>query len=152
MTELGIILLYVFGMALAVVEIFVPGAIMGLVGLACILASVYLAFREGGPLGWVLIGVTLASIPAFVALWVKVINRVLAMKATQAGYTSAQVHLKELLGHEGVALTHLRPVGVARFGDKKVDVVSEGEMIESGSRVCIVEVQSNRVMVRAVRR
>jgi len=151
MSELGIILLYVFGMALAVAEVFMPGAIMGLVGLGCILASIYLAFRQSGPLGWGLLGITLASIPVFVVLWVKVLNRVLAMRATQAGYTSAQMGLKDLVGQEGVALTQLRPVGVARFGNKKVDVVSEGEVIDAGSRVRVIEVKSNRVMVRAVK-
>ena len=98
-----------------------------------------------------MIAVSVASIPAFVVLWVKVLNRVLAMKATQKGYTSAQVHLKVLVGHDGVALTQLRPSGVARFGDKKVDVVSEGEVIDRDSRIRVIEVKSNRVVVRAVR-
>ena len=149
---LGIIFLYVIGMALAVAEIFLPGGIMGLIGLVCVLASVYLAFDQGGmALGWSLVAITVASIPVMVVLWVKVLNRVFAMKHTQEGYTSAQIELKEFVGQEGVALTQLRPSGKARFGDRKVDVVSEGELIERDSRVRIIEVESNRVVVRAVK-
>ena len=136
---------------MAVAEIFLPGAIMGILGLGCILASIYFAFQESGPLAWTLVGITVASVPVLVILWVKVLNRVFAMKATQKGYTSAQVHLKELVGREGVALTQLRPSGMARFDDKKVDVVSEGEVIERDSLVRVIEVKSNRVVVRAVR-
>jgi membrane-bound serine protease (ClpP class) len=58
---------------------------------------------------------------------------------------------KDLVGQEGVALTTLRPAGMARFGEKKVDVVSEGEEVERDSRVRVIEVKGNRVVVRAVR-
>jgi len=150
--SLGIIFLYVIGMALAIAEVFLPGAIMGLIGLVCVLASIYLAFQGGlVALGWTLVAVTVASIPVMVILWLKVLNRVLAMKQTQEGYTSAQVELKELVGQEGVALTQLRPSGMARINEQKVDVVSDGEVIDRDSRIRVIEVTSNRVVVRAVK-
>lgn len=149
-SEIGIVLLYVLGLALMVAEAFLPGAVMGLVGLVLVLASIYLAFQaEAVTLGWMLVGVTVVSIPALIILWVKVVNRVLAIKSTQQGTTSAQVQLKDLIGQEGVALTPLRPSGTARIGDRKVDVVAEGELIERDARVKVVEVKSNRVVVRA---
>ena len=52
------------------------------------------------------------------------------------------------LGETGVAKTPLRPAGVVRFGDDYVDVVSEGAFIEEGSRVKIVKLSGNRVVVR----
>ena len=152
MGSLGIIFLYVIGMALAIAEVFLPGAIMGLIGLVCVLASIYLAFQgELVALGWTLVAVTVASIPVMIVLWLKVLTRVLAMKQTQEGYTSAQVELKDLLGQEGVALTQLRPSGMARIGDQKVDVVSDGEVIDRDSRIRVIEVTSNRVVVRVVK-
>lgn len=152
MGELGIILLYMLGMALVVAEIFIPGAVMGLIGLVFILAGIFLAFRgDFMLLGWILAGVTILSAPLLVLLWVKVLNKVLSIKGTQKGYTSAMVELKELVGQEGVAVTQLRPSGMARFGDRKVDVVAEGEVIARNTRVRIIEVESNRVVVRAVR-
>ena len=40
---------------------------------------------------------------------------------------------------------------MARFDNEKVDVVSEGAVIDRGSRVRVIEVRSNRVVVRAVK-
>ncbi len=152
MSQLGIIFLYVIGMALAIAELFLPGVIIGLIGLVCVLASIYLAFEhQSAGLGWTLVVITIASIPMMVILWLKVLDRVFAMKQTQEGYSSAQVELKALIDQEGVTITQLRPSGTARFGDKKVDVVSESEVIERDSRVKVIEVKSNRVVVRAVK-
>lgn len=53
-------------------------------------------------------------------------------------------------GDEGVAESLLRPAGKARFGRMLVDVVSQGEYIENGSRIVVVERQGNRVVVRRV--
>ena len=150
-SELWIVLLFALGLSLIVAEIFLVGVVLGLIGLACMLVSIYFGFEKSAGLGWTLVAIAAASVPVLAFVWVKVINRVLAMKFTQTGYTSAQMQYKDLVGQEGVALTTLRPAGMARFGEKKVDVVSEGEVVDRDSRVRVVEVKGNRVVVRAVR-
>jgi membrane-bound serine protease (ClpP class) len=52
-----------------------------------------------------------------------------------------------LMGVEGEVLAPLRPAGVASLGGRRVDVVSRGEMIESGARVRVIELEGNRVVV-----
>ena len=42
----------------------------------------------------------------------------------------------------------MRPAGKARFGSLLVDVVSEGEFLEDGARIEVVERFGNRVVVR----
>lgn len=149
--QLGAVLLYVFGMALVVVEVFMPGAIMGIIGLLCVLLSIgYAFYKEAYGLGGGLVALTVLSIPFLIILWVKVLRRVLAIKSTQEGTTSAMVHLKDLVGQEGVAVTQLRPAGMARIAGKKIDVVSEGPVIDRDSRIRVIEVESNRVVVQAV--
>ena len=150
-SELWVVLLFALGLSLIVAEIFLVGVVLGLIGLTCMLVSIYFGFEKSAGLGWTLVVIAAASVPVLAIVWVKVINRVLAMKFTQAGYTSAQMQYKDLVGQEGVALTALRPAGMARFGEKKVDVMSEGEVIDRDSRVRVVEVKGNRVVVRAVR-
>ncbi|GMU36173.1 MAG: hypothetical protein KJ057_10480 [Phycisphaerae bacterium] len=54
-------------------------------------------------------------------------------------------------GDMGVSQGPLRPAGKARFGAVLVDVVTQGEYIESGVGVKVVERQGNRVVVREVR-
>ena len=150
-SELWVILLFALGLSLIVAEIFLVGVVLGLIGLVCVLVSIYFGFEKSAAVGWTLVAITAASVPVLAIIWVKVINRVLAMKFTQAGYTSAQTQYRDLVGQEGVALTTLRPAGMARFGYKKVDVVSEGEVIDPDSRVRVIEVKGNRVVVRAIR-
>jgi membrane-bound serine protease (ClpP class) len=51
------------------------------------------------------------------------------------------------VGLAGIALTELRPSGMARFGEHNVDVVSVGPFIEKGDKVQVVEVRGNRIVV-----
>jgi membrane-bound serine protease (ClpP class) len=54
------------------------------------------------------------------------------------------------MGHEGVALTDLRPAGAARLDGEKVDVITSGEHLESGTRVKVVRVDGPSIFVRRV--
>ena len=53
------------------------------------------------------------------------------------------------LGQLGVAESDLRPVGVARFGEARIDVVSEGGFVRAGTPVRVREVEGARIVVRA---
>ena len=53
-------------------------------------------------------------------------------------------------GAQGVAITALRPSGSIQINDQIIDVVTLGEWIETGSRVKVVEVRGNRVVVDIV--
>jgi membrane-bound serine protease (ClpP class) len=55
------------------------------------------------------------------------------------------------VGDLGESLGPLRPAGKARFGPMYVDVVTQGEFIESGTALEVVERRGNRVVVRAAR-
>lgn len=59
------------------------------------------------------------------------------------------VDFSDLLGTSGTTLTPLMPSGKARFGDRRVDVVTDGEYIGRGMEVVVAEVHGNRVVVRA---
>jgi len=148
--QLGIILLYVAGLALMIAEIILPGVIIGLVGMGCMGAAIWLAFKLNSSFGWTLVVIALACIPVIVFLYVKFINRFLIMSGTQKGTNAAKLQPKDLVGQEGVALTPLRPAGTARIGERRVDVVSDGEVIDPNTRIRVVEVKGNRVVVRAV--
>jgi membrane-bound serine protease (ClpP class) len=56
----------------------------------------------------------------------------------------------DLVGLEGVALTDLRPSGLARIGDERVDVVTLGDFIPHGTSIRVVRVAGNRVTVREI--
>jgi len=51
-------------------------------------------------------------------------------------------------GDIGEVMSRLRPAGKAKFGEAIVDVVSAGEFIEIGTKVQIIMVRGNRVVVK----
>ena len=55
-----------------------------------------------------------------------------------------------LLGAVGISVTVLRPAGTVRFGERFIDVVSEGGFVPNGARVQVVEVEGNRIVVKEV--
>jgi membrane-bound serine protease (ClpP class) len=67
------------------------------------------------------------------------------------GYESAP-HRGELVGKTGTAITDLRPAGTALFDEERVDVVSESEWIQAGTRVRIVSAEGYRHVVRPIPR
>lgn len=65
----------------------------------------------------------------------------------EKGYTSSESK-DLLLGKEGVAVTALRPSGIALIDGERVDVVSQGDFVENGARIVVTNTSSSRVMVR----
>ncbi len=64
------------------------------------------------------------------------------------GYTSHDTRMQnELLGMTGKTLSQLRPGGIALFGGKRIDVVTEGDFIEVGETVKVTRVEGMRVVV-----
>ena len=53
-----------------------------------------------------------------------------------------------MLGAIGVAATPLRPAGKAQIGDDFLDVVAEGDYVQPGSRIQVIEIEGNRIVVK----
>ena len=51
----------------------------------------------------------------------------------------------------GITITPLRPAGRARFNDKNIDVISQGDMIEANQSVEVISIEGYRVIVKAKR-
>ncbi len=58
--------------------------------------------------------------------------------------------LARFVGTEGVALSLLRPAGVARFDGQRVDVTTRGESIEANTPVRAIRFTSNQLQVEAI--
>ena len=52
------------------------------------------------------------------------------------------------LGKQGLAASPLRPSGIAEIEGERVDVVSDGELIDAGQVVEVTRVDGNRIVVR----
>jgi membrane-bound serine protease (ClpP class) len=61
----------------------------------------------------------------------------------------AETKVELNVGDEGQVLSPLRPSGRAIFGEAVVDVVAQAEFLPKGSKVSIVAIEGNRVVVKA---
>jgi membrane-bound ClpP family serine protease len=154
-------------------EIFVlPGfGAPGIFGIMCMLAGLGLVTFERVPQTsdeWGLLGVKVSQymfgmIGAFGLAFIiaKFLPRVpYANRLMLAPPTSAEGAVDTLLpgaeeaagllGAIGTTNTPLRPAGVVRFGDKFIDVVSDGGFIAAGTRVQVIAVEGVRIVVKEV--
>jgi len=62
----------------------------------------------------------------------------------------AVVDWSHLNGQKGKAVTPIMPSGKARINGKVYDVISDGQVIDKGQSIEVVEAIANRVVVRQV--
>jgi membrane-bound serine protease (ClpP class) len=146
-----IVILFLCGLLAVGVEMFIPGVIIGTIGLLTITASIVYAIAKGHTVvGVVLIVVSLLLAPVLFALWKGVLGRFFASEGHERGFRPSVTVRGDLVGQEGEAVSPLRPSGIAYLGDKRCDVVTRGEMVESGARIKVIEVSGNRIVVKQV--
>lgn len=166
------ILLFVLGVILLFMEIFVlPGfGVCGLSGLILTIGSLGLmAYGHWPQSGKEWIGFSQKLTPYGVSLFGAITLAILLARylpsipwmkglmlkpqtedefGIESQIDPAQERLASLLGAIGVAATTLRPAGKVQFGEEFVDVVAEGSYIVPGTKVQVIEVEGNRVVVK----
>ena len=60
---------------------------------------------------------------------------------------SAVDNTTRFLGEEGVAVSNLRPSGIAKIADERVDVITDGDFIEKGTKIKVIKTTAGRVIV-----
>ena len=161
MSESGnLILAYVLiavGFLLMLGELFFTSGTLLVLALTSIAAGVGLAFYHGSSTGlFTLLGVLIA-LPLFgglvVRYWTRTrVGRRMLLSAPDEDATVASMpvnlELERLRGRFGRAVSDLRPSGVCDFDGCRVDTITEGMMVESGSWVRCVDVRAGKVIVR----
>ena len=141
-----ILVLYALGLGLITAEAFLPGLVIGLVGVALLGTSTYYGFERHWILGAVQLGLVLVVGPLAVLTGL----RRMTLKATLESGSSFASDWAVFDGKEGESVTELRPAGAALVEGRRLDVVTSGEMIPRGARVRVVKVEGNRIVVRAI--
>ncbi len=172
------ILLVVVGLVLIAVEVFViPGfGIAGISGILLLIIGLLATFMpdEPGrlPIYWPQLQPGLDGLKAGVqtigaAMGLSIVGMVMLSRylprlpylrsIIPANPTPSDVMIEDpyrgaaLVGDVGSVVGQLRPAGKARFGERLVDVVTEGDLIDDGERVEVVERRGNRVVVRRIK-
>ena len=155
MLQLSIILLVV-GVLAILLELLMPGFdgfISGIVGILALVASAILAVLFV-PWGLFLVGVNLTVLFLGCYFLYKFIRRNQVNGRIILSENLAEdlpmLDLASLIGKEGKTVTLLRPYGEVDFNGLRVEVCSNGQMIDRGAIVKVVETQANKVVVSLV--
>ncbi len=148
-----IITLLILGALLLFLETVLPGLIAGIIGFLCLLAAVGLGYRDFSfQTGNLILGIVLAGLIVGFWCWLKFFpdSRMARKFVSHGAVGDLGVDRPELLHATGTALTQLRPSGTANLNGQRVDVVTEGGLIERGTAIKVVAVEGARIVVRGL--
>ena len=137
-----VLLLFIGGLCLIGLEMFVPGGIVGTVGIITVVYAIIYVNKSTYYIAFILI----VSLILAVILYRLVLTDAIS---TEDGYVASESRL-ELIGKKLQAYTDLRPAGVAVFGDEKLDVVTDGDFIEKGNEIEVIRVEGMRIVVKKI--
>lgn len=149
--------LFVVGAFLIILEFFVIGTFLGILGVILLLLSVVLV--SGDMILYSIFLLIIIIIASFMAVGlikskkrrIPFLNRLILSDATDAesGYTSFDDR-SDLIGVTAKTVTPLRPSGTIRYGERRIDAVAEGSYIPADTEVKVILVESSRVVVRPI--
>jgi membrane-bound serine protease (ClpP class) len=151
LTTVVIVVVLVIGLLLLFTEVaVVPGfGVAGALGLLALAAGAIAAWTELGPFWGGMTGGVSVVAAGIMLFWLPKsrVGRKMVLEHSQAEAVS-QEDRTGLIGRRGVTVTPLRPIGRVRFGSDEVDVMTEGEYIDSNQEVEVMTVEGPRVVVR----
>lgn len=144
----------VVGILLMVYEMFTPGmGVAALLGALSLIAAVVLSASSFAhamiTLALIMILLGICAFFVFRAFAAGKLKRIV-LSESMSGDATPLADLQAMVGQEGVCITPLRPAGIAEFGDKRLDVVSEGVFAAKDERVRIEKIEGLRIVVRKV--
>ena len=146
--------LLIAGVALLLAEVFLPGMVAGVLGVVCLLGAAVVGFAEFSPqIGSLILMAELLAGTILTILWMRYFPKTALGKKyilDPSTATHASTKSEKWMSREGVALSDLRPAGSSRLEGEKVDVITSGEHLESGTRVKVVRVDGPSIFVRRV--
>jgi len=148
-----VITLILAGAVLILLETILPGLIAGIAGLFCLGAAVVLGYSNyGAATGtWILLGVA-ALLLLGTLLWLRFFpqSRLGQRFVLQRNIDGVATQAPALLHQTGTAFTILRPSGTALIAGRRVDVVTEGSLVDCGTAIKVVAIEGMRIVVRAL--
>ena len=148
----SVVALLALGFILLFLEIFVPGGVLGIVGVLLMAYACYLAFGLSAAWGTaaVFLSVAVAVLAVRLVARSRLGRQLVLDDAGARDWKATEETLEDLLGREGRTLTPLRPAGLAEIDERRVDVVADSEFLDAGIDVRVCEVEGNRVVVEAM--
>lgn len=151
-------LFLLLGLFLVLLEFYLPGAVMGVLGGIMILASVVLFAMETTSLWWVLLYIAGVSIILFYlvkfAMWkirTAKPNRSIYLDSDQTGYQASSFDAS-LVGKKGIVVTDLKPGGHILVEGKRLQALSQSGYLVKGTEVIVLGGQEESLIVKQIKK
>lgn len=156
-----ILVLVAIGLLLVVAEVFIPsGGVIGILGGALIITAIVGGFMRGPGTGIIVLVAGGVLTPVCISAAVKMLPRSklgtgIVLGDDSGGNERAVSRLdlataadrSALVGKRGKVVRDLRPAGVILLDGQRVEVVSEGEFLESGTEAEVIRIEGRTVVV-----
>lgn len=153
------ILLLGLGVALIVLELFVPsGGVLGFLALVSLLAAIWVGYTGSPALGTIVLLITLIAVPVVVGIGLKIwphtpFGRLILGRGPDSPddvlpRTEEYRGLQRLIGRYGMTKSKMLPSGHVVIAGKTYDALTTGVAIEAGEPIRVVDVSTQRLVVR----
>jgi membrane-bound ClpP family serine protease len=147
-----ILALLLIGLALIIIEvIFIPGTtIVGIIGVIFAGTAVIISYRYyGNETGfYILLGTSaVTAIALYYSFRSEAWSR-FANKSSNKGKVNEGITDSLKVGDEGISVSSLKPMGTVQFEKGQFEVKTLGDYVDVGTKVQIVHIQSNQIIVK----
>ena len=144
-----IVLLVFFGLLFLVAElVLLPGVSIGAVlALVCYGSSVYLAFRDFGPVTGTVVILVILVLSVIAKTWQR-----FSLKQEIRSSSMPVIPAEELqVGDRGVTLSRLSPMGKVEIGGRTYEAKSQGAYVDQQRDVEVVGFENFSVIVKTIK-
>ena len=148
------VILLTVGVLLIGIEVAViPGfGMVGALGAGALLSGAFVAYDNYGS-AWGFAAIGLGTVAAGLAVYgsfkLGLTKRMVLEEQVVGDSSGLPAQAEKLVGQVGIALSDLRPAGIAKINGQRIDVVAaDGEYIESGTAIEIININQNSVVIQ----
>lgn len=151
--------LILLGLVLLAAELVLSSGVLSVLSVAALVVGIAITFNSDRSIGIITLVVVVLVVPVVATAALRygprtALGKRLFLTGPQDDETMANMpvnlELEQLRGRFGRTVSALRPSGTADFDGRRVDVLSEGALIEPGEWVRCIDVKAGRVIVRQV--
>lgn len=148
------IVLQIAGVIVIIAEIILPsGGILSVLAMGLLGFSLFKAFAISSQTGILFTVADIIMIPVLVLIGLKLLAKspvTLRRSLSKAeGIIIEKADMAVLMDASGTAITNLRPAGAIKINNKRIDAVTQGEYIDKGTTVRVIQVTGNQIIVKA---
>ena len=150
--------LFLIGMALLIMELFLPGfGASGICGILCLVAVIVIQFMTNRPsVAWIVTGAVLLILLIMIVLFMHSMKNgmlfrspiVLKEQIEAEAIKPSSESLETLIGKTGTAVTPLRPSGIALIDGKRYSVETQATFVDKDAEVTVLGVDGTKITVR----